>query len=175
MSQDNYEATESLTENSEDLSETVDDLDLFDDDSSQEEDDAHEDVDWESRAKKAERKIVELKKSKTSQPNDMEAVIDQRIAEIEFYRSNPDAKDHEKTIKDYVKKGISLDKAYKLAVMDSDDENRTSKQQRSNRTRTASDSAPIQSQYTLAELEKMPYDQYTKVMARHEKGEIKIK
>jgi hypothetical protein len=177
MSND-YEATESLTENSENLSEDneTNDLDLFDDDSSQEEDDAHESIDWEARAKKAEKKVVELKKTSKSAPStDIESIVDKRLAEREFFRDNPEAKELDKEIRGYTKKGLSLEKAYKLAQMDAESDNRTSKQARSNRATLASNSAPTQSQITLSELEKLPIHEYNTMRDRIDKGEVRIK
>jgi len=176
MSNDKTEATESLTENSENLSEDTEttDLDLFDDDSSQEEDDAHENIDWEARAKKAEKKIVDLKKSKSSTP-DIDSLLEEKIATREFYKENPEAKALEKEIQGYTKKGISLEEAFYIVQKKQKGEDRTAKQERSNRATLSWNSAPTQSQITLSELDKLPYAEHVKAMERYAKWELKIK
>lgn len=176
MSEDKKEAPASLTENADTPSDTnEEDLDLFEDDPSEEEG-ADKPNDWEARAKKAEKYIVEMKRNgkKAPRPEDINTIVDKRIAEREFYREHPDAKDYEKEINDYVSKGISIDKAYRLIKLDHEGEDRKDKQTKSNRATLPNTPAPTKSRYTLDELDKLPLNEYAEIKKKIEKGEVTV-
>jgi len=78
------------------------------------------------RLEKAEKKIVENKKSaklnkkesanaETDSSASVDELVERKLAEREFYRENPDAKAYKESIDSYVRKGLSHDEAYMLA------------------------------------------------------------
>lgn len=89
-----------------------------------------ETIDWEQRARKAEAKIVDMKKSvtpKEEEPNEekpQEAMTKDQLeafyAEKKFFENNPDMMEYKDKITEYTSKGIDFEKA-KLLV-EADDE-----------------------------------------------------
>jgi hypothetical protein len=109
MSQDD-ELKDALNPDTEGADVEIDNL-FDEDDGLGDEPGAGKEIDWESRAKRAEAKIVESKRAEKLAPKidpakagDVESIVKRTMQEENFYKENPDLKERRKEIDEYVNK-----------------------------------------------------------------------
>ena len=138
-----------------------------------------ETIDWEQRAKKAEAKIVDMKKSVTPEEPKVEETpkpegnfMTREDYEAEkFFESNPDMVEYKDKITEYTSKGIWFDKA-KLLV-EADDETIKNRKVASQTNFTSWD-APESTIYTQEQVSKMPIEQRKQIWGQAKAGKVKI-
>jgi hypothetical protein len=132
-------------------------------------------MEWKQKAErleKAEKKLVELKKSaKESKPADdvytkQDALVDR------FILKNPDLEGHEESLKEYLKKGIELEDA--RILVENKDKTIKNRQKAEEMSVTSSEATP-KSTYSKSDLENMSQDDYNRAMDAIEKGKATLR
>lgn len=142
-----------------------------------------ETIDWEQRAKKAEAKIVDMKKSVTPKEESTEEVktettgfdeeaFERKYEEKKFFEANPDMLEYKDKLAEYTSKGIWFKEA-KILVENSD-ETIANRKVASQINFTSWDTTQAQATYTRADLENMTQSEYNNVKALQEQGKVKI-
>lgn len=130
--------------------------------------------------KKAEAKIVEMKKSTTpAEKPEVETkgfddeAFEKKYEEKKFFESNPDMLEYKDKLTEYTSKGIGYNEA-KLLVENSDET--IANRKVAAKIDFTSWDAPqnIVTQMTKAELEKLPQAEYNKVMDLRQEGKMTI-
>ncbi len=116
------------------------------------------------RLAKAEKKLVELKKSKKEEwSKESEELIEAKLAERDFYRDHPEFKDYKDEVSTYVKKWLSYDEA--ASLVKSKDPSFGNKEKAKAASISGGESGASKTVYTAAELMKMPQAEYNQVKA----------
>lgn len=148
----------------------------------------NEEVNWEERAKKAEAKIVELKKTpKEVEPtgkketeiqkeNFDESIIDAMLERKDFIKSNPELVWFEDRLKELTSSGFTLQEA-KWAILAGNPElaNRQKTNSMSMTWEAFSSDKTVYTQDELVKIAKENQQLYNKLTERLDKGEITIK
>lgn len=134
-------------------------------------------IDWEARAKKAEAKIVDMKKGTQTQEEPQvglsKAELEAFYSEKKFFESNPDMSEYKEKLSEYTSKGLSWEDARILVEkQDPSFENRKVTQKMNF---TSWDTPDIGStSYTQEELKNMPQDVYNRTMELVAQKKVKI-
>ena len=138
------------------------------------------DIDWESRAKRAEAKIVELKKTGTQTQDEPQAGLSKQELEAfynekKFFETNPDMFEYKDKLSEYTSKGLSWEEARVLVEkQDPSFENRKVSQKMNF---TAWDTPDDTSSYTmeqLADIGKRNPSKYAQIMADYKSWKVKV-
>ena len=144
-----------------------------------------ETVDWEQRAKRAEAKIVDMKKStteysETGEEADLAEPKGLNTSELEafynekkFFESNPEMSEYKDALAEYTSKWISWDKAKALVELDDPTIANRKVAKQANFTSWETP-LPDSTTYSQDDLIKMPQAQYEKVMALKQEGKVVI-
>lgn len=134
------------------------------------------DIDWEARAKKAEAKIVELKKTGTQTQEEPQAGLSKQELEAfynekKFFESNPDMSEYKDKLSEYTSKGLSWEEARVLVEkQDPSFENRKVSQKMNF---TAWD-IPVDNVVTKEMLAQADQNEYNRLMDMVESGKAKL-
>lgn len=125
------------------------------------------------RLQKAEKKLVELKKSKKEEgTKESEELIEAKLAERDFYRDHPEFKDYKEEISSYTKKGLSYDEA--ASLVKSKDPSFGNKDKAKSMSVSGGESGAQKTTYTSSELEKMSQKEYNEVKALELAGKVRF-
>jgi hypothetical protein len=133
-------------------------------------------MEWKAKAErtdKAEKKIVELKRATKVEPKSDDEVYTKADATIDrFIAKNPDLEGQESELKEYLKKGITLDQA--KILVEASDKATTNRKKLDSMSVSSSEVTP-KSTYSKSDLEKMSQSEYNKVMELKTQGKVTIR
>lgn len=144
-----------------------------------------ETIDWEQRAKKAEAKIVDMKKSVTPKEESTEEVktettgfdeeaFERKYEEKKFFEANPDMLEYKDKLAEYTSKGIWFKEA-KILVENSDET--IANRKVASQINFTSWDTPSSNHYTmetLAQIWKVNPWKYAEIIADYKKGKVQV-
>ena len=139
-----------------------------------------------ARLRKAEARIVDMKKSTTPSENEEdtsvetptpwfnEDLFEKKYAEKEFFKANPDMAEYKEQLSEYVSKGIDWEKAKKLVELDDPTIANRKVAQQTNFTSWDNPNTEIYTMEQLADIGKKNPSKYAKLIEDYKAGKIKV-